>query len=557
VLVGAGAFTRAALSRVTPSPARGAAAALFLVVGLALAGATPASRSADPRGPRLLVAAAGRLVVASPGGTATRLAGQGFKAWASFRPDGTLLLASSTRAGFGSPAGRLALVTENADGTGIRPVTSARSGEEAEGRWSPSGLWIAYTRRDAEGSGDIELVSPASGTPVPVVATPANERQPAWAPNGRWLAYVSDAGGSNDVYLHSLRTGHDSALTSDPGSETAPLFSPAGSAVVFVSDAAGTSDLVLLTLADATRRALTADPGQELAPAWSPDGSEVGFVAIAPDGTRTLKAVRVADGAVRVLAPAPAGTTGFDWRVVRLGKELLPDMAQLVPANLVVTSAGNGGRIRFRLGFDSTVANVGRGQLEVHGARPRRGVPTMRAAQIVKLAGGGTRSFRDIGFMRYFTSAEHNHWHFLTYERYELRRTRDNALIVRDHKAGFCFRDNPARRVARHLPGEPAAAVFVDSCRKNDPRALSVTTGSSIGSLDWYPAFFHGQYVDVTGVPAGRYVLVHRVNFRWSLREVSYGNNAASVAIRLSWPHGRSSPPAVQLLRRCPGRDRC
>jgi hypothetical protein len=480
----------------------------------------------------------------------------GFKAWASFSPDGTLLLASSTRAGFGSPPGRLALVTENADGTGIRPVTGERKGDEVEGRWSPSGMRIAFTRRGADGSGDIELAARATGAVRAVVATAANERQPAWAPNGRWLAYVTDAAGSSDVYLHSLRTGNDSPLTGDPGSETAPVFSPTGSAVVFVSDAAGSSDLVLLTLADGTRRALTADPGNELAPVWSPDGAEVGFVSIAPDGTRTLKAVRVADGVQRLLAPAPPGTTGFDWQVVPLGRELLPDMAQLLPANLVVTTAFVGGRRRFRLGFDSTVANVGRGPLEVHGTR-RGAAPTMHAAQVVALAGGGKRPYRDIGFMRYFTSAEHNHWHFLGYERYELRRSRDEAMLVRDHKAGFCFRDNPARRVSRHLLGEPPGAVFVDSCRKNEPRALSVTTGSSVGSLDWYPAFFHGQYVDVTGVPPGRYDLVHRVNVAWALREVSYANDAASVGIRLAWPHGHSSPPAVTILRRCPGRDRC
>jgi hypothetical protein len=345
-------------------------------------------------------------------------------------------------------------------------------------------------------------------------------------------------------------------LTSEPGNETAPIFSPSGSAVVFVSDAAGSSDLVLLTLADGTQRALTTDPGAELAPVWSPDGSEVGFVSIGTDRTRTLKAVRVADGSERVLAAAPAGATGFDWQVVPLRHELLPDMAQRLPANLVVTTTVVGGRRRFRLGFDSTVANIGRGPLEVHGTRGG-GAPTMHAAQLVALAGGGTRSYRDIGFMRYFTSAEHNHWHFLGYERYELRRSRDDALLVRDHKAGFCFRDNPARRVARHLPGEPAGAVFVESCRKNQPRALSVTTGSSVGSLDWYPAFFHGQYVDVTGVPPGRYDLVHRVNVDWALREVSYANNAASIAIRLAWPQGRSAPPTVTLLRRCPGRDRC
>jgi hypothetical protein len=528
---------------VTPSPVRAAAAALVCAAALALAGGAPAQRSPDARGPRLLVADGGRLLAGTPQEKLAPLARHGFEAWASFSPDGTRILASATG------GGRLRLVTLNADGTGIRPLSTGGAGDEVDGRWSRDGARIAFTRREADGTTDVELVPGRGGEATRAVA---NARQPAWAPNGRWLAYVSDAAGSADVYLHSLESGNDSPLTSEPGAETQPVFSPDGSRVVFVSDASGSRDLVLVTLATGVQEPLTADPGDETAPVWSPDTREVGFVSTAADGTRALKAVRVADGAQRVLASVGPQTSGFDWRVVPLGRELLPDMVQLLPANLVITAAGGG---RFRLGFDSSVANVGRGALEVRAVR-RGGAPTMHASQLVTLDGGGARAYRDVGFMRYFTSAEHNHWHFLGYERYELRRS-DGALLVRDHKAGFCFRDNTARRVRRHLPGEPAGAVYVDNCRKNQPRALAVTTGSSIGSIDWYPAFFHGQYVDITGIPAGRYDLVHRVNADFALRELRYGNDAATLAIRIAWPRGRSAAPSVAVLRRCPDRDRC
>jgi len=518
-----------------------------LLVALAVAGSAPAGKAGDPRGAQLLVADAGRLLVGAPHSRLAVLPRRSFEAWGAFSPDGTRILASGTNVGFGSPVGRVRLVVLNRDGTGIRPLTTAGAGDEVEGRWSPSGTRIAFTRR-ADGGSEIALLPGEGGEPRTVVA---DGRQPAWAPNGRWLAYVSDAAGSPDVYLHSLRTGNDSPVTTDPGAETSPVFSPTGAELVYVTDAHGSRDLALRTLATGATQPLTADPGDELAPIWSPDGSEVGFVAIAPDGTRQLRAVRLAHGEQRVLASAGTRTTGFDWRVVPLGRELLPDMVQRLPANLVVTQW----RGRFRLGFDSTVANLGRGELEVHGARHPR-VPTMHASQIVTLDGGGTRTYADIGFLRYFTSAEHNHWHFLGYERYELRRP-DGSLLVRDRKAGFCFRDNAARRVPRHLPGEPAAPVFVASCRKNEPRALTVTTGSSVGSLDWYPAFFHGQYLDVTNIPAGRYALVHRVNYAFTLRELSYANNTASLGIRIAWPNGRRSAPAVTVVRRCPGRDTC
>jgi hypothetical protein len=81
-----------------------------------------------------------------------------------------------------------------------------------------------------------------------------------------------------------------------------------------------------------------------------------------------------------------------------------------------------------------------------------------------------------------------------------------------------------------------------------------VEQGSSVGYTDRYPAHFHGQNVDLTGVPAGVYVLVHRANpDRW-LRERSYGNNTASVRLRLTRPGG---VPRVRVLRSCEGAERC
>ena len=58
----------------------------------------------------------------------------------------------------------------------------------------------------------------------------------------------------------------------------------------------------------------------------------------------------------------------------------------------------------------------------------------------------------------------------------------------------------------------------------------------------------------VTGLAAGRYVLVHRVNETGALQESRSDNNASSLLIRLSWRDGR---PSVAQLRRCPGADAC
>ena len=64
-----------------------------------------------------------------------------------------------------------------------------------------------------------------------------------------------------------------------------------------------------------------------------------------------------------------------------------------------------------------------------------------------------------------------------------------------------------------------------------------------------------GQYLDVTSVPPGRYLLVHRANPDRSLEESAYDNNAASVLIQLRRTTGVI--PAVRVLARCPDSETC
>jgi hypothetical protein len=75
-----------------------------------------------------------------------------------------------------------------------------------------------------------------------------------------------------------------------------------------------------------------------------------------------------------------------------------------------------------------------------------------------------------------------------------------------------------------------------------------------VGYGDDYPANLEGQFVRLTGLPAGRYVLIHRVNVQRRLRETDYGNNAASLLLRLRW---RAGVPNIRVLRSCPDTERC
>jgi hypothetical protein len=81
--------------------------------------------------------------------------------------------------------------------------------------------------------------------------------------------------------------------------------------------------------------------------------------------------------------------------------------------------------------------------------------------------------------------------------------------------------------------------------------------GISVGYGDDYRAYLEGQSIDVTGVPGGRYELVHRANPARRLAETDLSNNASSVLLRIAWTRGRSELPAVSILKRCPRRERC
>ena len=123
---------------------------------------------------------------------------------------------------------------------------------------------------------------------------------------------------------------------------------------------------------------------------------------------------------------------------------------------------------------------------------------------------------------------------------------------MRDRKSGFCIADHYGIALGV-LHGRPH---FLGSCAQFHPEAREVEEGSSVGYTDRYPAYFHGQALDVTTVPAGTYWLVHEANPDFELREASYADDAASLLVRISWPHSRRAPPRIATLRTC-SRERC
>lgn len=223
---------------------------------------------------------------------------------------------------------------------------------------------------------------------------------------------------------------------------------------------------------------------------------------------------------------------------------LLPDLTQETPYNLGIVSDGK----RHRLGFGSVVYNYGDGPLRIAGSRSSRSDPTMTATQVVDQSDGTKVRREGIGELRYVDSITHRHWHYLKFDTYSLRRP-DGSLARADVKTGFCLGDRLTAPDIGPLPAMQPYAEYGGNCGYDEPDRLEVEEGIAVGYGDDYGPQAEGQFVDITRLPAGRYVLVHRVNADGALQEKTVDNNAASVLIDVRYRRGA---PRVTQVARCP-----
>ena len=358
------------------------------------------------------------------------------------------------------------------------------------------------------------------------ITTDGTDTEPDWSPDRRRIAFVRQDRGERSASLYTVRRdgGGLQRLTDGEQVVAMPAWRGDGRLLAYTASplAGGSFDIWTVDPAGGEPQRVATGPAEQIAPRF------------ARDGTITF----------RLLEPGePFPETQSDSGTPLVGpRELLPDFDQRAPFRLTVAGT--------KLGFASATDNVGDGPVWVRGSRPVAAGP-MLAQQLVRMSDGAVRTYDDAGRLRYTPSPSHTHWHLLDFQRYELR-TVEGELVVRDRKSGFCLADHyglAARRVTAFT-----GAHFFGDCAASNPRALSVEQGTSIGFTDLYPAHFHGQNLELSGVPAGIYVLVHRANPTLQLEEIDYTNNAASLRIRVAW---RDGLPRVTTLRRCEGSADC
>src|SRR4051794_22146064 len=153
-------------------------------------------------------------------------------------------------------------------------------------------------------------------------------------------------------------------------------------------------------------------------------------------GVRTLLSGSVAIAACVSLLAATASAVRAP---ATTGGDLLPDLDQQTPSGLMISLASGRGPKRYVLGFQSAVRNIGDGSFIVSGSRPNRRAPEMEARQLIERTDGTRRTLQVAARLRYAVSPDHQHWHLLHFDRYELRHAGHGGTLVRDQKTGFCL----------------------------------------------------------------------------------------------------------------------
>jgi TolB protein len=444
-------------------------------------------------------------------------------------------------------------VVDTVTGKVTRITWSLRS-EDIDPTWSPDGGTIVWASGKEE-SHDLYRIRFDRTRMRRLTRGPADDVEPAWSPDGRRIAFSSNRNGAYDLWSVAPDGAAPEILLDAAGDARAPSWHPTGTRLAYTGIVGGAADVWVTDASGLQARRLVASRGYDGRPGWSPDGRLLAFLR-GDGGSLRPWIARVGGKDPRPVEGSPRGADHVSWALLGPGlapsrASRLPDLDQRPPADLVVRVGVRG---RFLLGFTSATDNVGDGPLWLRGHRSTTSAP-MLVDQLVESRGGGATAVRGVGRLRYELHPPHRHWHLDDFVRYELRRL-DGSLVVRDRKSGFCLIDRWGN--SRRLPGKQRALPrFLGDCATLRPDALRVEEGSSVGYTDRYPAFFHGQDLDLTGLPAGLYRLVQRANPERLLRELDYGNNSASTLLRLTWPGGQDLPPRIGILRTCARGETC
>jgi hypothetical protein len=221
------------------------------------------------------------------------------------------------------------------------------------------------------------------------------------------------------------------------------------------------------------------------------------------------------------LAPTPTASAAT---------QLLPDLRMAVLSTIKVDTTTIAGHRLLR--YTAEIVDVGNGPFEARGSRPDTSTPTFAVKQRIYDDAGGYVNVPTAATM-YWGGDGHNHWHLTDLEGGVLTRLDNGVQVGTSAKEGFHFADNTPFDLS--LPNAPQTAQYT-SCGGNSCRisALHVTMGLSVGWADIYAASVNFQWIDITDLVNGKYVLTVTADPSHFFEETDNANNDASATIQLS-----------------------
>jgi Lysyl oxidase len=194
------------------------------------------------------------------------------------------------------------------------------------------------------------------------------------------------------------------------------------------------------------------------------------------------------------------------------------------------------------LRWDQGEYNYGEGPLELHNYS-NKGDGTNLYQRVYSTDGAITQKLA--GAVKF--SSTHGHFHAQGFQDVGLYARKPNGkrgkLIARPPNKGICMvdiengnfgrTDRPTSPLQMDLPGTCDASIHQDP---NDPTYRDepfLQMGITPGFADVYPWFVADQYIDVSKLPDGKYVLRATVNRGRKIRESNYRNNSAQSCVEI------------------------
>ena len=205
------------------------------------------------------------------------------------------------------------------------------------------------------------------------------------------------------------------------------------------------------------------------------------------------------------------------------------------------------------LRFDQPLINLGSGPYELR-VYPNEGDGTDAYQALYRSTGG--YELRKAGQTHF--SPAHGHIHFVGFDDTGLYTIGPNGRpgkeVAKQPDKGRCASDSENVLFGRRGDGPPRYYI-PGTCDTNDhqdprdplfPGQSYFRSGISAGWDDKYPWFIPDQYIDVSNVPDGRYLIVDRINEAGNVIESNRANNVSMACVELhgDTAHGCPLPRA-------------